>query len=91
MHIVRMREMAKDLGFERLILKQKLLIAHLVSDQQSAFYNSAIFNKLLQAVQIQIVPLEIKETKDKLRLKVQNVRMVAKALEIVEKLWIFCK
>nr|MBS9768597.1 transcription-repair coupling factor [Flavobacteriaceae bacterium] len=91
MHIVRMREMAKDLGFERLILKQKLLIAHLVTDQQSAFYNSAIFHKLLQAVQIQIVPLEITETKDKLRLKVKNVRTVTKALDIVEKLWLFCK
>ncbi|PVX50861.1 transcription-repair coupling factor (superfamily II helicase) [Balneicella halophila] len=91
MNIVRIREMAKDLGMERIIMKQKVLIAHLVSDRDSAFYQSALFSKILQAIQIQIVPIAITEKNDKLRLKIEKVNNVNKALEIIEKLWLFSR
>lgn len=91
MNVVRIREMAKDLGMERIIMKQKVLIMHLVSDRTSAFYQTPIFSKLLQAIQLQIIPIEITETKDKLRLKVSKVNNITTALTHIKKLWTFCK
>lgn len=91
MYIVRIREMAKDLGIERVILKQNMLICHLVSNRESVFYQSALFMKILQMVQLQIVPIQISETKEKLRLKINSISSAAKAFAIIEKMLSFCK
>ncbi|MBU0763221.1 MAG: transcription-repair coupling factor, partial [Bacteroidetes bacterium] len=53
LNVVRLRKLAIDLGFEKIILKNDVFIGHFVSDPQSAYYRSPVFGKMLQYVQRQ--------------------------------------
>jgi transcription-repair coupling factor (superfamily II helicase) len=85
---VRIKWIAKTLGIEKLILKQKRMIGYFVSDQQSAFYQTEIFTNLLAFVQqnSKNCVLKEKETKKGLRLLLTFIRIdsVKKALQTLE-------
>jgi transcription-repair coupling factor (superfamily II helicase) len=85
---VRIKWIAKSLGIEKLILKQKRMIGYFVSDQQSAFYQTEIFTTLLAFVQqnSKTCVLKEKETKKGLRLLLTFIRIdsVKKALQTLE-------
>jgi transcription-repair coupling factor (superfamily II helicase) len=85
---VRIKWVAKNLGLERLILKQKRMIGYFVSNQQSSFYQTSTFTKILQFVQqnSKICVLKEKETKNGLRLLLTFIKIdsVKKALETLK-------
>lgn len=82
---VRIKWLAKKLGIEKLILKQKRMIGYFLSDQQSEFYNTPEFTAILQYVQknSKLCVMKEKETKSGLRLLVTFIRIdsVKKALD----------
>jgi transcription-repair coupling factor (superfamily II helicase) len=84
---VRIKWLAKKVGLERVILKQKRLIGYFVSDQKSDYYQSDIFTKLLKYVQQngKTSVMKEKETKKGLRLLITFIRIdsVHKALNIL--------
>ena len=47
---LRLRWVSKQLGFERVILKNKKLRCYFISDPQSSFFETDLFNRLLQHV-----------------------------------------
>ncbi len=51
---VRCRKLAVGLGFERLILKEQTLKCYFVSKADSPYFESEVFNKILQFVQTQV-------------------------------------
>jgi transcription-repair coupling factor (superfamily II helicase) len=69
-------------------MKQGKMIAYFVSDQQSDYYTSAQFHKVLQFVQKQpqLGKLKEKQTPNglKLLLTFENVKSIRKALELME-------
>lgn len=67
---VRIKWLAKKLGFERLILKNNKMIGFFIANQQSSFYQSEIFTNILKFVQFNpsYCILKEKETKNGLRL-----------------------
>ncbi len=85
---VRIKWMAKNLGLERLILKRKRMVGYFVSNQQSSFYQTPIFTKILQFVQQNgtICVMKEKETKNGLRLLLTFIKIdsVKKALETLQ-------
>jgi len=85
---VRIKWLAKHLGLERLILKQKRMIGYFVSNQQSSFYQTPIFTNILQFVQQNgtICVMKEKETKNGLRLLLTFIKIdsVKKALETLQ-------
>ena len=85
---VRIKWIAKKLGIEKLVLKQKRMIGYFLSDQQSEFYNTPEFSKMVQYVQkhSKSCVMKEKETKNGLRLLVTFIRVdsVKRALEILE-------
>ena len=85
---VRLKWAAKDLGLERLILKKKIMIGYFVSDQQSDYYQSQVFTKVLNYVQQHPLncTLKEKETKNGLRLVLtfKNISNVHTALETLK-------
>jgi len=87
---VRLKWIAKNLGLERLILKRNKMIGYFVSDQQSAYYQTEIFTKVLKFVQFNpaICKMKEKETKQGLRLLLtfENINSVDKALEVLQKI-----
>lgn len=85
---IKIKWVATRLGIEKLVLKQGKMVAYFVSDQQSAYYISNQFHKVLQFVQRNgnLCKMKEKETKNGLRLLLtfENVKSVKKALELME-------
>ncbi|MGY5352112.1 transcription-repair coupling factor [Wenyingzhuangia sp. IMCC45533] len=85
---VRIKWLAKKLGLEKLVLKQKRMIGYFVSDQQSEYYSTETFGKILKYVQSnsKMCVMKEKETKAGLRLLITFIRIdsVTKALGVLE-------
>ena len=67
---VRIKWIANSIGIERILMKQGKFIGYFISDQQSEFYQSASFTKVLQFVQANPKKCKMKEkqTRNGLRL-----------------------
>ncbi len=87
---VRIKWLAKELGLEKIILKQKRLVGYFVSDQQSSFYETEAFTKMLQYVQQnpKSCVMKEKDTKNGKRLLVTFIRIdsVQTALNLLQKI-----
>ena len=85
---VRIKWKAKQLGLERLILKQHKMIGYFIGDQQSNFYQSNRFMHVMKFAQQNgnLCKVKEKETKNGLRLLItfENVKSINKALELIE-------
>lgn len=88
MNSVRVKWIATHLGLEKVIMKQGKFIGYFIADQQSSFYQSAVFTQILQYAQThpQLVKLKEKQTRNGLRLllvfdKITSVEKALKALE----------
>ncbi|WP_036827535.1 transcription-repair coupling factor [Polaribacter sp. Hel1_85] len=86
---VRIKWLAKALGLEKIILKQKRMIGYFVSNQQSDFYQTEAFTRMLKYVQqnSKSCVMKEKETKNGLRLLITFIRIdsVKTALSILQK------
>ena len=87
---VRLKWLAKEIGLEKVVLKQKRMIGYFISDQQSEFYQTEAFTKVLKYVQQNPTTSVMKEkqTKAGLRLlitfiKIDSVEVALKRLQKV--------
>ena len=90
---VRLKWFAKQLGLEKIVLKQKRMIGYFISNQQSEFYQTKAFTKVLTYVQQNSTTCVMKEkqTKGGLRLlitfiKIDSVETALKRLKKVANL-----
>ncbi|RZK11101.1 MAG: transcription-repair coupling factor [Flavobacterium sp.] len=87
---IKIKWIATKFGIEKLIMKQGKMIAYFVSDQQSDYYQSNHFHRVLQFVQKHqnLGKMKEKQTPNGLRLLLtfENVKSVRKALELMEML-----
>ncbi|MAU15035.1 MAG: transcription-repair coupling factor [Muricauda sp.] len=85
---VRIKWIATHIGLERVIMKKGKFIGYFIADQQSSFYQSPTFTKILQYVQAhpQQVKLKEKQTRNGLRLLLvfDGITSVEKALKVLE-------
>ncbi len=86
---VRIKWIAISMGLERMLMKQKKMVGYFVADQQSAFYQSATFTKVLQYVQSnpQKIKMKEKQTRNGLRLLLtfEGITTVENALLALER------
>ena len=78
---VRLRWLARDIGFEKVILKRNVLIGTFVSDSDSPYYQSAKFTRVLNFIQHNTQAATMAEKNGKLRLRFEQVKSVAEAIE----------
>lgn len=87
---VRIKWIANGIGLEKVVMKKGRLIGYFISDQQSAFYQSAQFSKVLQFVQANahLCKMKEKETRNGLRLLLtfDKITSVEKALNALSPL-----
>jgi transcription-repair coupling factor (superfamily II helicase) len=87
---VRIKWIAKELGLERIILKQNRLIGYFIADQQSGFYQTANFTKVLTSLKqnAKTCVMKEKQTKNGLRLLITfiHINSVEKALSVLNKI-----
>ena len=86
---VRIKWLAKKLGLERVILKQKRMVGYFISDQQSDYYQSDTFRNFLTYVQknSKMCVMKEKETKKGLQLLITFIRIDS----VKKALWLFWK
>ncbi|MDH7912247.1 transcription-repair coupling factor [Winogradskyella sp. SYSU M77433] len=81
---VRLKWIATKMGIEKLIMKQGRLIGYFIQDQQSGFYQSDSFSKVLQFIQLNSgkCKMKEKETRNGLRLLLtfDNIKSTKQAL-----------
>jgi transcription-repair coupling factor (superfamily II helicase) len=85
-NIVRLRWLAMALGFEKIVLKNKLMIAYFVSNQLSPYYRSPVFTTVLDYIQANPRRFKVKEQHEKLILSVANVTTVEQAIDLLKKM-----
>ena len=83
---IRLRWLAEKLGFEKMLLKNMRFIGYFVSNQQSPFYQSEMFSKILKYVQKNSHKVRLKEEKSKLSLTVKNIATVDEAIEFLKEI-----
>ena len=90
---VRIKWIATNLGLEKIIMKHNKLVGYFIADQQSAFYKSSNFTKVLQYIQSNPKACKMKEkqTRSGLRLLLtfDNISTIEKALESLQKIHAF--
>lgn len=83
---IRLRWVAKDIGFEKIIMKNGQLTGYFVSNENSEFYQSSAFTKVLNFVKLHHKHCTMKEIKNKLTLSFGNIKNVQQALAQLRKI-----
>ncbi len=78
---LRLRWIAKDLGLEKVVIKNSKMIAWLVYQQESEYYSGKTFSRLLNYIQNNPSQLGMKENKQKLTLNFGQTKSVSRGLE----------
>tara|TARA_R110002096_G_scaffold145692_3_gene303642 strand:- start:15336 stop:18752 length:3417 start_codon:yes stop_codon:yes gene_type:complete len=85
---VQIKWIATKAGFEKIVMKQGKLIGYFINDQQSNFYQSTGFTKVLQFVQKHpnLCKMKEKQTRNGLRLMLtfDNIKSIKQALNTLE-------
>ena len=84
--IVRIRQLGVKLGFEKIIIKNGVMIAFFISNPLSQYYRSDKFSRILENMGQAPNMFELKQNDNKLRIFVRNVDGTAKAYSILKKL-----
>ncbi|MBN2861523.1 MAG: transcription-repair coupling factor [Bacteroidales bacterium] len=84
--IVRIKWIAVKLGIEKILLKNDLLIANFISDQNSEFYRSKLFINIMNYVNRFHGEMSVRQKESKLSLTVINVQSVTNAIIVLEKI-----
>jgi len=84
--IVRIKWIAVKIGIEKILLKNNLLIANFVSDQNSHFYHSALFVSIMNYVNRKQKQMTMKQKESKLSLTINSVASVKSAILILNEI-----
>ena len=84
--IVRIRQLGQKLGFEKIIIKNGVMIAFFIYNSMSQYYRSDRFSKILESISMHPNLFELKQNDNKLRIFVRNVDTLSKAYDILKKL-----
>ena len=84
--IVKIRQLGQKLGFEKIIIKNGVMIAFFISNPMSKYYKSERFSKILESLSAHPKVFELKQNDSKLRIFVRNIDSISKAYEILKRL-----
>jgi transcription-repair coupling factor (superfamily II helicase) len=87
---VRIKWIASKIGLEKVVMKQGKFIGYFISDQQSSFYHTNAFTKVLHYVQAHSHSCTMKEKKTRAGLRLlltfEKINSIDKALKVLEPL-----
>jgi transcription-repair coupling factor (superfamily II helicase) len=84
LHTIRLRWLARKLGFEKLVLRNRRLTAYFVSNPESAYFQSAQFTWILDCLKTERIGCKMKEDRDKLSLTFSDVGGISDAVAKLE-------
>ncbi|MCX6294615.1 MAG: transcription-repair coupling factor [Bacteroidetes bacterium] len=83
---IRLRWLAMEIGFEKLLLKNNRMTGYFIQNQNSPYYQSEIFTKVLKFVQQNGRACKMKESNGKLTLSFENIRSINDAIAVLKPL-----
>ena len=78
-NIVRIRQLGEKLGFEKIIIKNGVMICFFISNPLSKYYRSDKFSSILQSINNNPSIFELKQNDSKLRIFVRKTETLSKA------------
>ena len=81
--IVRIKWIASRLGIEKVFLKNDLLIAYFISDQNSTFYRSPVFVSIMTYVNRKHKQMSVRQKQSKLSLTITDIKSVKSAIAVL--------
>lgn len=84
--IVKIRQKGESLGFEKIIVKNGVMICFFISNPLSAYYRSGKFSSILENINKNPSLFDLKQNDSRLRIFVRNVESLSKAYSILKKL-----
>lgn len=85
-YVVRLRREAIKLGFERIVLKNNMMLVYFVSNQQSPYYSTPTFAAILNYINSMPKNMSVTEQNKKLLLKIKGIDTIEKGYNIVFKM-----
>ena len=85
-YVVRLRWEAIKLGFEKIVMKNNVMLVYFVFNQQSQYYSSPLFAKILNYINSSPANMQVSEQNRKLVLKIKGVPTIEKGYNIVDKM-----
>lgn len=86
-YVVRLRMAARERGFEKIVLKNGILVMYFISNSMSPFYRSSRFSEIIKTIQHKDAGrYMLKENNDKLYITVKNVKTIEGAYNLIRKL-----
>jgi len=86
---IRFRWMARQIGFEKVLLKNQRFTGYFIANQESPFYQSEAFSRVLQFVQQNPKRCTMKERNGKLSVILSKIHSVYEANEVLKSFGIF--
>ena len=83
LNTMRLRWLARDLGFEKITLKHKIMTAYLVSNQDSEYYQTDTFMKIIRYAGANQRRCKVKELNGKNIVYIDAVTNVGEALKVL--------
>lgn len=84
MKVLRLQWVGKQLGFEKLSFKKGILRGYFIADKQSAYFDSATFERIINFAQQHPRLCNLKEVKNSLRIAFENLNTIDEAVEMLE-------
>lgn len=85
-NVVKIRNLGSSLGFEKIIVKNGIMICFFIQNTMSPYYKSKIFENVLSKVSENQRMIELKQVEDKLKLLVKPVKTLNDAYSVLNKL-----
>lgn len=82
-YVVKIRHLGEKLGFEKIIIKNGIMISFFISNPMSPYYRENTFSNILAMISRKARLFELKNTDQKLRLISRNVNSLATAYRIL--------
>ena len=86
LNILRLRWLAVESGFDKVLMKNGIMILYFVENQRSNYYKSDRFARILEGITINPKIFELKQNDNRLRIFARNVDSIAKANALLKKL-----
>lgn len=84
MNALRLRWIARDLGIEKLVIRQGALIGFFVNNPESPYYQSAAFTKVLQYLQSRPSAFKMRENNGRLTITFKNINSIGTAIAAMQ-------
>jgi len=83
---VRLRKLAKQLGFEKLQLRRGIMKCYTIEDPESSYYDSETFARLLGYVTSHPQRCSMRQMEKSMLVQIKDVRTMREAMEVMKKM-----